>query len=60
MKYWWGHKRKIETGSVAGYIEIGKSKEEKAQVKTKYLIKQMILTAVYVYKSRVIFKGNYL
>lgn len=55
-----GHKRKIKSGSVAGYIEIGKSKEEKAQVKTKYLIKQMILTAVYVYKSRVIFKGNYL
>lgn len=55
-----GHKRKIKSGSVAGYIEIGKSKEGKSQVKTKYLIKQMILTAVYVYKSRVIFKGNYL
>lgn len=60
VKYSWGHKRKTESASVAGYIEIGKSKGEKAQVKTKYLRKQTILAAVYVYKSRVIFKGNYL
>ena len=45
---------------MAGYIEIGKSKEEKAQVKTKYLRKQMILAAEYAYQNRMIFKGNYL
>ena len=46
--------KKIQSQHLWQAIEIGKGKEEKTQVKTKYLRKQTIPAAEYAYESTVI------